>query len=82
MEAWPTKSTSSKDVAAVLLKKWVFCFGVPENLHSDNGTGFTSSIWKSLMEGLGLPATMTSNYSPQSNDVERHHRMHQFREDA
>lgn len=47
-------------------------FGIPENIVSDRGTQFTSRVWASFMERLGVSVSLTSSYHPQVNrQVER-----------
>ena len=47
-------------------------FGLPEDIVSDRGTQFTSQVWRSFMERLGVTVSLTSGHHPQSNgQVER-----------
>ena len=67
-------NTSTEAIADIVLKKWIYRFGVPEGIHSDQGRGFTSSLWNKIMKRLGINATVTPPYTPASNRVERHHK--------
>ena len=69
----PVPDLTSESVGKVILENWVFRFGLPENIHSDNGTCFVAKAWLDCLEQLGISATQTPPYTPQSNRVERHH---------
>ena len=50
-------------------------FGIPESITTDNGTQFTSAVWRQLLDTWGIRAHFTTPYHPQSNGlVERFHR--------
>lgn len=63
---------SALEVAEALFQQ-VFCyFGVPEDIISDCGPQFTSRVWFTFMEKLGVSVNLTSGYHPQLNgQVER-----------
>ncbi|KAK3534609.1 hypothetical protein QTP86_016759 [Hemibagrus guttatus] len=42
-------------------------FGLPEDIVSDQGSQFTSRVWRSLCEQLGISVSLNSGYHPQSN---------------
>ncbi|KAK3521439.1 hypothetical protein QTP70_004976 [Hemibagrus guttatus] len=42
-------------------------FGLPEDIVSDRGSQFTSRVWRSLCEQLGINISLSSRYHPQSN---------------
>jgi len=74
-EAIPLSSISAAECAKVLLRDWISRFGVPSRITSDRGSQFTSSIWISLCNLLGIAHSRTTAYHPQSNGmVERFHR--------
>jgi hypothetical protein len=53
---------------------WVARFGVPEQITSDCGRQFCSSLWDALTHRLGVKMRFTTPYHPQSNGVvERFH---------
>ncbi len=61
--------------AAALVDGWVSRFGVPQQITSDRGAQFTSSVWSSLLALLGIKSKLTTPYHPQANGaVERFHR--------
>ena len=45
------------------------CFGVPEQLHSDQGRNFGSGIIKGICELLQVRKTQTTPYHPQSDRI-------------
>jgi transposase InsO family protein len=54
---------------------WVSRFGIPEQVTSDRGRQFFSSVWDALTRQLGVKMHFTTPYHPQSNGlVERFHR--------
>jgi hypothetical protein len=76
-EAIPLRSTSAESCATALVNGWVARFGVPQQITSDRGSQFASSVWDSLTRRLGIKSCLTTPYHPQSNGaVERfHHRL-------
>ncbi len=74
-EAIPLRSTSAESCATALVSGWVARFRVPQQITSDRGSQFTSSVWDSLMRRLGVKSRLTTPYHPQSNGaIERFHR--------
>ena len=60
---------------STLLDAWISRFGLPEHMTSDRGSVFTSDIWSSLAQLLGVNLHHTTSYHPQANGmVERWHR--------
>ncbi|KAK3513180.1 hypothetical protein QTP70_009773 [Hemibagrus guttatus] len=47
-------------------------FGLPEDIVSDQGSQFTSRVWRSLCEQLGISVNLNSGYHPQSNGQVEH----------
>ena len=72
--AVPIRDKRSITVARVLLDRWISIFGCPYYIKSDQGTEFTSQVFKDLMTLLGIKKKVTPPYNPQSNPVERYHR--------
>ena len=74
-EAIPMEDATAESCARALLRHWISRFGVPDNLISDRGPQFTSSLWDLLNKLLGISASTTTAYHPQANGmVERFHR--------
>jgi hypothetical protein len=68
-------STSTASCADALISGWVSRFGIPEQVTSDRGRQFCSSVWDTLTHQLGVKMRFTTPYHPQSNGlVERFHR--------
>ena len=74
LEAFPVPAQTAK-ATVQLLEEHIFCrFGIPERIHSDMGTQFTSNLFHLVAETYGIEVTTTPAYSPKSNSVERAHR--------
>ena len=74
-EAIPLKDTSTTECARALISTWISRFGVPLDMTSDRGPQFTSGLWTSVSQSLGIQLHRTTAYHPQSNGlVERFHR--------
>ncbi len=66
-QAIPTKDQTAKTVARVLVERWFYLFGVPRQLHSDQGRCFESRLIQELCEIYGIAKTHTTPYRPQGN---------------
>jgi hypothetical protein len=66
-EAIPLRSTSAESCATALIGGWVESFRVPEQITSDCGRQFCSSLWDALTHHLGVKMRFTTSYHPQSN---------------
>ena len=74
IEAIPCIDTTAAHVAK-MLEENIFCrFGIPEQIHSDQGPQFTSKLLTDVCRILNVPKTVTPAYNPKSNPVERAHR--------
>ena len=54
-------------VAKVLVEKWFHMYGVPSQIHSDQGRSFDSNIFKALCKMYGIEESFTSPYNPRGN---------------
>ena len=61
-------------VARVLIHEHFSVFGLPNQIHSDNGKEFVNRLWVELFSELKILHTKTPPYNPSSNIVERWHR--------
>ena len=65
-EAIPLKKIESKDIVKELYEIFTK-FGFPEEIISDRGTQFTSSLTKEFMNTFGIKQKFTTPYHPQFN---------------
>ena len=71
--AVPIPDCTTKTVVDRIITHWVLKFGLFETLHTDQGTCYTSGLFKEVMNKLGIVHTVTPPYSPEANRVERAH---------
>ena len=74
-EAIPVNDISAQGVAEVVVDQWVSRYGIPDRIHSDQGSQFTSDLFLKMMQLLNITKTTTPAYNPRSNKVERLHRV-------
>ncbi|GFU37569.1 retrovirus-related Pol polyprotein from transposon 412 [Trichonephila clavipes] len=74
-EAYPIPDQEASTVADVLVQHWISQFGVPLQLHSDQGRNFDSAVCNRLCEILAIDKTKTTALHPQCDGmVERFNR--------
>ena len=73
-EAFPTENMTALTVVKTLEKELFSRYGLPDQIHTDQGTQFTSTMMKQVYDTLGIQGTTTPAYNPKSNPVERTHR--------
>ena len=62
-------------VARIFVNEFICCFGIPEQLHTDQGRNFESTIVKEMCKMLGIIKTGTTPYHPKSDGmIERFNR--------
>ena len=66
-QAIPTKDQSASSVAKALVNHWFYIFGVPHQIHSDQGRCFESRLIQELCHTYGISKTRTTPYRPQGN---------------
>ena len=69
MEAYPIPKQEAITIAKVLVDEMFCRFSPPEQLHSDQGRQFESSIMKEVCEILGIRKSRTSPYHPQCDGL-------------
>ena len=75
MEAYPLPDARAVTVADKFVKEFVCRFGVPLELHSDQGTNFESAVFAEMCRVLGISKTRTTAYNPKSDGmVERYNK--------
>ena len=75
MEAHPLPDQKAETVAKKFVEEFVCRFGVPRELHTDQGRNFEADIVKEMCKYLGIQKTRTTGYNPKSDGmVERFNR--------
>ena len=75
VEAFPLRTTGAEILATNFVNEVVSRFGVPSQLHSDQGANFCGEIINSMCQQLGIDRSRTTAYHPQGNgQVERFNR--------
>ena len=62
-------SITAESCVRAFLFSWVARFGFPSVLKSDQCTQFTSSIWTSVCQSLGISLSTTTSFHPQRNVI-------------
>ena len=71
----PLRKITSADVAKGFVEHWVYKYGPPTDLISDNGAQFAGNLFRRVCQLLGVTNVFTSTYHPQTNgQVERYNR--------
>ncbi len=75
METYAIPNQQAETVASKLVEQFVCRFGVPAELHSDQGRNFESQVFKEMCKILNITKTRTTPYNPKSDGmVERFNR--------
>ena len=72
--AYPIPNKEAKAVAKVLMDQHFNIYGLPDQLHLDNGREFVNNLWKELFSEFKIQHTTMPPYNPSSNPVKRFHR--------
>ena len=67
MQAYALPYQGSELVAEKLVKEFISVFGVPLELHTDQGSNFQSELFKEVCKLLQISQTRTTPYHPASN---------------
>ena len=74
-EAYAIPNQEAETVAKIVVDEFVSRFGVPRQLHSDQGRNFVSKVFTEMCSLLGIDKTRTTPLHPQSDGmVERYNR--------
>ena len=63
----PLRTITSLAVARAFCKAWVFNYGPPKVLLTDNGTQFTATFFRNVCRILRIHKVFTTEYHPQTN---------------
>ena len=71
----PLRIITALSVAKSFCDHWVFAYGAPVSLLTDNGPQFTAKFFQAVCAELGVKKVFTTAYHPQTNgQVERYNR--------
>ncbi|PIK38531.1 hypothetical protein BSL78_24624 [Apostichopus japonicus] len=74
-EAYAMANMEAETVATLLVEEFICRFGVPEELHTDQGRQFESELFQHMCRMLDIGKTRTTPFHPQSDGmVERFNR--------
>lgn len=68
-EAFTIPNQEATTVARVLVEEFVARFGIPRQIHSDQGRNFESKVFQEMCEALGMDKTRTTPLHPQSDGM-------------
>lgn len=68
-EAFPLPNQESETIADVLISQFISRYGVPKQIHSDQGRQFESKLFKELCQRLQIHKTRTTAYHPQGDGM-------------
>ena len=66
-EAYAIRNQTAATCASKLVTEWIHRYGVPDNIHSDQGRNFESSVFKEMCNVLDIKKTRTTAYHPAGN---------------
>jgi len=61
------RTITETNVAKVFLEHWIFAYGAPMNVITDNGSQFTAQIFEFFCLHMGVRHALTTTYHPQTN---------------
>ncbi|KAL5004068.1 hypothetical protein ScPMuIL_017524, partial [Solemya velum] len=67
--AFPIRNQEAVTVAQKLVDEFVSLFGVPLQIHSDQGSNFESQVFREMCKVLGIEKTRTTAMRPQSDGM-------------
>ena len=67
--AIPTNSQTASNTAKLILQHFVYKFGIPRRLHSDQGGSFEAKVIKALCDSHGIQKSKTTPYHPEGDGI-------------
>ena len=71
IEVFPLRTTTSIDIAQIMMNEVFTRYGMPTFILSDNGPQFVSNLFEHFCKTIGIQQKFTANYHPQTNLTER-----------
>ncbi|MCG8044654.1 MAG: DDE-type integrase/transposase/recombinase, partial [Candidatus Thiodiazotropha endolucinida] len=68
-ECFPMPNMEAETIAKILVNEVISRFGIPDQIHSDQGRQFESNLFKELCKLLQINKTRTTPYHPQSDGM-------------
>ena len=65
----PMKGETALEIKEQIWSKWIPYFGIPRDLHSDQGANVDGNTVKQLCDFLGVTKTRSSPYHPEGNGL-------------
>ncbi|GFT79684.1 retrovirus-related Pol polyprotein from transposon 412, partial [Trichonephila clavipes] len=78
-EVYPIPDQEAPTVAEAVVQHWISRYGVPLQLHSDQGRNFVSAVLKGVCELLGFDKTKTTPLHPQPEAIVPQRRSRDYR---
>ena len=73
-EAYPLRTQTAEACLRPVID-WISRYGLPEAMITDQGTNFTSDLWREVTEKIGVKLQHVTAYNPEANGIiERFHR--------
>ncbi len=69
MEAYPLPNHTAETVASTLVHQFIARFGIPDQIHSDQGREFESNMFQEMCRLLQIDKTRTTPWRPCSNGL-------------
>ena len=62
-----TREHTAETVKNILLNEWVYYYGIPERIHTDQGRNFQVGLVKEVCNLFGIKQSRSSPYHPKGN---------------
>ena len=64
VDAYPLVTHTARDIAEVLVTRWITYWGCPMSIHTDRGADFDSKLMHEVCDLLKIEKTRTTSYHP------------------